>query len=94
MTHELWDEEKRYASPLMILNRIQSASKRSPIAVFRCNIPEKLNAVFADTAVSAKQIENDDRLVGVYHRRMSEDRILMELRAAVTHETAPTGEQE
>jgi hypothetical protein len=51
-----------------------------------------LNAVFANTAVSAVQIKNDDRLVGVYHSRMDEDRILMELRAAVTHET--TGEQE
>lgn len=55
------------SKPKHVVERIASATERSPIAVFRCNYTDTLDAVFAATIHGQKRIRIDkDDLVGVF----------------------------
>ena len=52
----------------LIMDRISSATKRSPIAVFKTD-DGKLSAVFAATVETQKLIDRgDSKLIGIYHK--------------------------
>jgi len=53
--------------PIQIIDRISVATTDSPIAVFRCNTPRKLNAVFFNTIGTRKLIGND-QYIGTFDR--------------------------
>ena len=68
----------------IIMSRIKSASKASPIAVFKLDekgkSKGKLNAVFGATVKTQELIKNNDNLlVGVYDNTMDESAIRAEL---------------
>lgn len=70
-------------TPEIILRRISAAEQNSPIAVFHCNRPGHLRAVFADTYSSRQEIQNKESLVGVFHKDMDPAIISKELDDAV-----------
>ena len=70
---------KKFCTPEVVLDRIKVAKPESPIAVFRCNEEGKLDAVFAATIQSMKEIRDGCGLVGVYHREMNLDRVMLDL---------------
>lgn len=72
-----------YFKPNIIIGRIKSASAESPIAVFLCNKPLCLDAVFADTAESKRKIQAKEGLVGVYDKTMDIQAIATELQANI-----------
>lgn len=66
------------------MDRIAFASEDSPIAVFRCNIPGKVNAMFANSIGVQERIRNKDpMLIGIYHGTMKRRRIEKELLDAI-----------
>ena len=72
-----------YLPPEVIVDRIWVASKKSPIAVFQCAKEGLLDAVFADTIQSRREIKSGRGLIGVYDKSMNLDVILMDLRREV-----------
>lgn len=63
-----------------IMLRIESADKKSPIAVFRSDVRGKLNAVFADTAETKRLIHEKDKThIGTYHKEMDRELIYKRL---------------
>ena len=67
-----------------IIFRIKYASEDSPIAVFREPMEGKLNAVFADTAMTKKWVKYKDKLfVGSFHKNMDINDVKMKLKAAL-----------
>ena len=40
----------------MIIGRIKLATAESPISVFRCHVPGRLNAVFSNTVLTRKMV--------------------------------------
>lgn len=69
-----------YAEPKVIMGRIAAATKQSPIAVFTCEKEGCLNAVFANTAMTVRQIRDRTGLVGVYDNTMDKTSVYMDLR--------------
>ena len=68
-----------------IITRIEAAEPSSPIAVFRHEEEDKLNAVFASTVKTRGMIDaQHPDLIGVYHRRMDLKQIRRELNAEKT----------
>ena len=65
--------------PAIILGRIESARKESPIAVFKCRKPGCLNAVYATAAASRQQIQDGFGLVGVFHQEMDLNKVHIKL---------------
>jgi len=65
----------------VIMGRIDIATPSSQIAVFIHE--DRLHSVFADTAVSKKEIAEGDGLVGVYDKTMDPKLVREELRAAL-----------
>jgi len=51
-----------------IMLRIKSASKDSPIAVFSCKEPLHYRAAFASTVQSVREMRDDQRFIGSFHR--------------------------
>lgn len=69
------------ATPKLIMARIIEAQENSPIAVFRCNRPGVLNAVFAGSSTTQQQIKDSKTgLVGVYDKTSELTSVYMELR--------------
>lgn len=70
----------------LIMNRIKSATKSSPIAVFECHrVGEEIfaNAVFADTIISRQWIrERSHGFVGVFDGDMNTQEIEQTIRNA------------
>jgi hypothetical protein len=51
------------------MKRIEHATPESPIAVFRADVQDMVDSVFANTVVSQRKIEaNDPKLIGVFDR--------------------------
>ena len=66
--------------------RIQYAEHSSPIAVFRCPEPEKLNFVFASTVKTQQMIsQGHPDFIGVYDSTMDQAKVLQELTGHVCH---------
>jgi hypothetical protein len=66
--------------------RIKGATPDSQIAVFRCDEPENLNAVFAATVITRRMIDEGHRdLIGVYDGTMNLGDIERELRSHVRY---------
>ena len=66
------------------MERIAFATEDSPLAVFRCNIPGRVNAMFANSIRVQERIQNKDpRLIGVYHGMMKRSHVLQELLNAI-----------
>lgn len=68
----------------IIMGRIESATDKSPIAVFRlakkCG---KLKAVFGATAITQQQINSGHKdLIGVFHKSMDLSAVKRQLQAA------------
>lgn len=54
-----------------VMGRIEIATKESPIAVFRSEFPEKLNAVFGATVRTKNLIEAKDKdFIGIFDKTM------------------------
>ena len=54
------------------MDRIKGATSQSPIAVFRCDKDNEVNAVFAATVKTQQMIaEKDPNLIGVYDASMN-----------------------
>ena len=69
------------------MERIAFATEDSPIAVFRSNIPGRVNAMFANSLKVQERIQNKDpHLVGIYHGLMKKRHIVKQLLDAI-HET-------
>ena len=69
------------------MERIAFATEDSPIAVFRSNIPGRVNAMFANSLKVQERIQNKDpHLIGVYHGMMKTRYIVKQLLDAI-HET-------
>ena len=70
----------------VIVERIKAATRLSPIAVFsklsECRKKIELNAMFADTVYSARDIENSSQLVGVFNCTDNKDIVLKRLNEA------------
>jgi len=63
-----------------VMIRINGATPESQIAVFRTDLPEMLNAVFAATVLTQRMIEaKDQTLIGVYDGTMDLQAIKKEL---------------
>lgn len=69
--------------PEVVIQRIAVAEPESPIAVFRSAVPGCVNAVFADTIQSKREIKARAGLVGIYDKTMNLDRVMMDLRAHI-----------
>lgn len=70
------------------MERIAFATEDSPIAVFRCNIPGRVNAMFANSIGVQERIRNKDQmLIGAYNGLMKKRHIVKELLDAI-HEPA------
>ena len=70
------------------MERIAFATEDSGIAVFRCNTPGRVNAMFANCIGVQERIQNNDpALIGVYHGLMRTRHIVKELLDAI-HEPA------
>jgi len=54
------------SSVAIITKRIETATKRSPIAVFQ-RTPERFEALFADTTRSSVEMELDKDFIGTFH---------------------------
>ena len=68
------------ASLNSVLDRIKTATERSPIAVFRTQQPDTYNAVFGATIHTQNLIKaNDPDFIGLYHAGMNTTRIMAEL---------------
>lgn len=66
------------------MERIAFATEESPIAVFRCNIPGRVNAMFANSVGVQERIQNNDTLlIGVYHGMMKKRHIEKQLLDAI-----------
>lgn len=71
-----------------ILLRVRDAAPESPIAVFRCDKPGHLDAVFAATLTTRRLIANGvPGLIGVFDRTMPEREVAAQLRPHI-HETS------
>ena len=71
------------ALPEVIMKRIRSATKKSPIAVFK-TFEGKLDSVFASTVKTKQRLEtNPSNLVGVYDNCMDPRQVLFQLTEAV-----------
>jgi len=69
-----------------VMARIKGSEVSSPIAVFRCDEPEMLNAVFAATVKTQQMIEQrHPDLIGVYDGTMNLDQVLRELAGHVRY---------
>lgn len=73
------------------MERIESASERSPIAVF---LPTKgddrVHSVFAATVVSQRQIERrPSNLIGVFHAGMDLRSVAEQIRAGIASVATP-----
>lgn len=69
------------------MSRIELALPHSPIAVFRTDVPRRLNTVFANTAMTQDLIRGQSsRLIGVFHGQMNLERVRVELRRHVMGE--------
>ena len=69
-----------------VMVRIKGATPDSQIAVFRCDEPENLNAVFAATVITRRMIDEGHRdLIGVYDGTMNPGDIERELRSHVRY---------
>lgn len=67
------------------MDRIKSATASSPIAVFRCDMEDELNFVFAGTVKTQQLIHaNDPNLIGVYDGSMNMDEIKARLRSELS----------
>ncbi len=55
-------------TPKLVMTRITSAPKKSPIAVFLSAKPGCVDAMFASTVVSRKRIESGVGLIGVFDK--------------------------
>ena len=54
------------------MDRIKGATSSSPIAVFRCNEKDKVNAVFAATVKTRQMIaDKDPDFIGIYDASMN-----------------------
>ena len=61
-----------YMSIKHTMDRIKSATSSSPIAVFRCNKEDEVNAVFAATVKTRQMIANKDpNFIGIYDASMN-----------------------
>lgn len=61
-----------------VMMRIRGSDISSPIAVFRCNQPNMLDAVFAATVKTQQMLDHPD-LIGVYNGTMNMDQVKREL---------------
>lgn len=69
----------------IIIGRIDSASEKSPIAVFKLPNPdgEKLEAVFGATTATMQRIKSGDKLfLGNYHNGMDREQTKANLKNA------------
>lgn len=63
-----------------VMMRIKGSDASSQIAVFRCEEPEKLDAVFASTVKTRSMIvQRQPGLIGVYDGTMNLDQVSREL---------------
>lgn len=73
-----------------VMLRIRDAVPESPIAVFRCDKPGHLDAVFASTMITRRLIESHQAqksgLIGVFDGSMDAGEVKAQLRQHI-HET-------
>ena len=63
-----------------VMERIEGATKQSPIAVFRSEFRGKLNAVFGATLHTLQLIDSKDKsYIGSFHKEMDADAIYKKL---------------
>jgi len=68
----------------LVMDRIKSATRYSPIAVFHSVGEGKLDALFASTVMTEIKIRKEGKfLVGVYHQYMDLRKIYKELKSAM-----------
>lgn len=67
----------------LVMRRIEGSSRSSPIAVFRCDKPGQLQALFARTVVTHGLIQTSPDLVGVFSGTDDPNAVRQILRRAV-----------
>jgi hypothetical protein len=69
------------------MRRIDSATARSPIAVFKTNSRKgtMLRSCFARTFMGHFEVNRGEHLVGVFHRHMDRESVERQLHAALLH---------
>lgn len=71
----------------LTMDRIEIASKQSPIVVCLCDSPYIVDTFFGATVMSQRMIENKDpSIIGVYDKSMGLQSVEKEIRAALKGE--------
>lgn len=66
-----------------ILERVKSATSKSPIAVFKCNVFGHFNAVFANTVETQRRIRSGDpAYIGTFDKGWKKDELIGVLQGA------------